>query len=258
LFVKERQNSITKLLEEKKSVTTTELIQKLNVSDETIRRDLLALEKQGVLQRVHGGAMLTGNMKTYADLPHRIEENKKGKTELTEYAASLIDADDIIAIDVGSTAVYFAEALRDRLSALTVITNSLDVFNILQVKPNFNITLCGGSFSKEEMAFYGLITIETLKMLHVKKSFICPSAVSLAGGISDFNHALIETQQQLINCGDEVYILADSNKFETHAMYKICDISPQHHLITDSDINQNLIDLYKDNHINVLAGKKGK
>ena len=90
MFAKERYAKIINLLGEKGTISTTELVQLFDVSIETVRRDLLELEKKGALQRVHGGAISVSEMKSYADLSYRMEEHKSGKQQLCETAALLV------------------------------------------------------------------------------------------------------------------------------------------------------------------------
>jgi len=134
LIAKERQNMILSRLQVNGTVSVTELAELQQVSIETVRRDLLLLEQQGLLQRVYGGAVKSVEMKAYPDLPHRKEDNREAKLELAETAASLVQEHDVLYIDAGSTAVFFAQALQRRFSQLTVITYSMDVFEILRQK----------------------------------------------------------------------------------------------------------------------------
>ena len=255
MLVKERHTLIMRMLNERGSVSTSELIDTLGVSFETIRRDLLELEKQGALQRVHGGAVLEkSEMKPYTfDLSVRREENKNGKKELCEYAATFVNNDDIIGVDVGSTAAYFAEALIRRLSRLTVVTNSLEVFNILRQKEGVQVILCGGYYMKSENTFYGQITIDTLKNLRVQKGFIFPSAISLRNGVGDFDYDQYPIQMQIMACSNKVYFLADSSKFEKNALLKLCDMKAKYTFITDSELNAAYKQLYEDNNLKVIS-----
>ncbi len=256
MLAKERQYEIIKILNTKGAVTTTELIKIFDVSIETIRRDLLELEKAGTLQRVHGGAILISEMKAFAELPQRIEQNKTGKIELCETAALLVNENDIICIDSGSTAIYFAEALKRRISGLTVVTHSLDVFNILTEKDCFHVILCAGYFLKKEKAFYGHLVLETLKKLHVQKAFLFPSAISLQNGIGDFSDELQQVQRQMMLCSDRTYFLADNEKFEKHALLKLCDMNVNHVYVTDSKLNTNYKQLYQEAGLNIITSRQ--
>ena len=142
MFANERHQKILSLLKRNGAVTTAELIEVFGVSIETVRRDLLQLERSGQLQRVHGGAIVPGNMRPYPDLPQRLEANQSSKEALCATATLLVEEDDIICIDSGSTAYFFAKALVGKFSRLTVVTHSMDVFEILSQKEGFRIILC--------------------------------------------------------------------------------------------------------------------
>lgn len=255
MFANERHQKILSMLKRNGAVTTAELIDVFAVSIETVRRDLLQLERSGQLQRVHGGAIVPGNMRPYPDLPHRLEANQHSKEELSATAALLVDEDDIICIDSGSTAYFFAKVLAERFSHLTVITHSMDVFEVLSQKEGFRIILCGGCYNSQEKAFHGSITLDALQQLHVRKAFLCPSAISLKTGIWDYDRELSQIQKQVLTICDKAYFLADSVKFEANALLKLCDTSPSHIYITDSGLPQQYRQLYRDHDRTVITCK---
>ena len=238
------------------AVTVSELTERFDVSIETVRRDLLQLENQGLLQRVHGGAVVHDEKMSISDLPQRIEENKDGKIQLCKTAASFVHESDTIYIDNGATAVYFAQVLMNSFSKLTVVTNSQDVFNILGSKDGFTIILTGGHFMKEERAFYGYLTQETLKKLYVDKAFVIPSAISLQGGVCDFSHELAPIQHQVMaQCG-KLYFLADSQKFERHGLLKLAELDANCYIITDPGLSSNLRQLYAEKGVHIIIGEE--
>lgn len=256
MFAKERQYKITQLLHANGAVTVSDLVERFEVSIETVRRDLLQLEQQGALQRVHGGAVLLNEMMSISKLPQRIEENKDGKIQLCRTAASMVKDGDILYIDNGATAVYLAQELKVRFSKLTVVTNSQDVFNILSDKDGFSIILTGGHFMKEERAFYGYLTQETIKKLYVDKAFVVPSAISLQGGVCDFSQELAPIQHQIMaQCG-KLYFLADSQKFERHGLLKLSDLDQNCYIITDSGISDELCKLYAEKGVHIITEKE--
>lgn len=253
MFANERHSRILNLLTLNGSVTTAELVSSLQVSIETVRRDLLYLERNGQLQRVHGGAVVPGSMQPYLDLPHRLEANSSAKEELCRTAALLVENDDIIFIDCGSTAVFFSKAIADRDLRLTVVTHNINVFDILCHKDGVKVILCGGFYDPSEKAFHGQLTLDTLSKIHAHKAFLCPSGICLKNGVWDYNHSLIQIQSKVVAAADKVFFLADSNKFEKSAMLKLCDISPSHTFITDSAFPQHYKQLYSDHGITVIT-----
>ncbi len=256
MLANERRKIISEMLQKDGAVTTAALMRRFSVSIETIRRDLLCMEEERLLERVHGGAVLPGEMKAVLSLERRNEAFAAGKEALARTAASLVREGDTVGIDAGSTAVFFAEALKERFSRLTVVTHSIDVFNLLAHHRNFDVILCGGHFIKEENAFYGNLTLEMLDRLHVQKLFLFPTAVSLRYGICDFQEALMAVQKKLLSCGDKIYILADSSKFETRALLKLDDMRPEYVYVTDGGLSKELAGIYKENGMQIITGGK--
>ena len=249
MFAKERQGKIYFMLKEKNAVTTSALVEYFGVSIETVRRDLLEMEQNGLLTRVHGGAVLNSGMKSYMNLPDRNKENVEQKHDLALNALKFISEGDIIGIDTGSTAISFAKALKEKFTRLTVITHSLDVFNI--ICDTFSVILCGGYYMPEENSLYGSPALDMLKNLHMQKTFIFPSAVSLEFGICDYQKDLYQIQKQMIYASDEIYILADSSKFEKKALLKLSDMKKEYIYVTDSNISEELKLLYQKHNINL-------
>ncbi len=251
MFAKERQEKICQMLCENGAVTTAHLVQVFDVSVETIRRDLLSIEQQGRLTRVHGGAVASGGMKPYYALPRRNQEFSKEKRELAQVAMAFIREGDYIGLDTGSTANVFAEVLKEQFENLTIVTHSMDLFEILT--DQFPVILSGGRYLKEEKAFYGALALESFDHLRVQKAFIFPSAVSLRFGICDYQQDLFPMQKKLIEIADQVFVLADSSKFESRALLKIDDMRPEHYYVTDSLLTDELKNLYVENGMQIFT-----
>lgn len=256
MLANERQTMICNLIKQNGAVTTAHLTEHLSVSLETVRRDLLVLEKNGLLTRVHGGAVAKNDMKPFLKLNERNNENSSEKDELSQKAMEFINENDIIAVDSGSTAIAFAEALKNNFSKLTIVTHSYDVFELLHNCNDFSVILCGGNFMREENSFYGELTLNMLDSLHVCKSFIFISAISIKYGIFDYQNELYQIQKKLIDIADDVFILPDSSKFEKTGLLKISDIEKEYTYITDSKLKDDVLNLYRENDINIhIAGK---
>jgi len=253
LFAKERHTKILEMLKETGSVTTAQLVDAFSVSIETIRRDLLILEESGMLQRVHGGAVAMGDMIAFRELPQRMQENVAQKQELCRTAMDFIKNGDTIGVDSGSTAVLFAEALKERFSDLTVITYSLDVFLILNQYKNFRVILCGGDYYPTENCFVGVLALNMLSSLHVQKVFLFPTAVSLQHGIFDHESEVLIMQQTLRRIASQVFVLADSSKFEHTDLLKQEDMLPSYIYVTDSALSATLKAMYLENHIQIFT-----
>lgn len=251
MLAQKRRDAIAAMLKENGAVIASDLVERLGVSLETVRRDLLLMEQQGRLSRVHGGAVEKRDMRPLLGRSERDREQSRNKRELSAKAASFVSEGDIIGIDSGSTAKVFAEVLSERFNRLTVVTHSMDVIQKLSEKQGFDLLLCGGRYYAEENAFYGALTLSALQELHVQKAFVFPSAVSLEGGIGDFQDDFAQIQKAMIRIADEVYVLADSSKFEAKALLKLSEMKKDYRYVTDHALSEELLRLYRENDIDI-------
>lgn len=254
MFATERQGRIAELVNEKGAVKIGELTQQFCVSVETIRRDLLELERQNCLRRVHGGALRIPRSGEYLVRSVRTQQNHERKAELVRHAAGLIREKDTIMVDCGSTAVEFAEMLAENFEKLTVITNALDVFEALRRKERYELYLCSGFFLSRENAFYGPWTLESLDRFHAASAFIFPSALSIQYGIMDYDRELYAVQRRMMERSDRTFFCADSDKFEKSGLLKLADAGEGCTIVTDSGLSEDIFRLYRENQINIMRG----
>ena len=254
MFAVERRAKIHQMVEQDGSVECSELTRLFGVTGETLRKDLINLENDGLLRRTHGGAISIKKSAPMKKLESRMDDSRSQKQSLSRIACNYINEGDIIVVDTGSTAYEFSKAMAGRFENLTVITASNDVFANLSGIPGMNMIMLGGFFNRDENAFYGDLTLDALKNLHAGKAFVFPSAVSVENGLSDYNQEMTLVQKAIIKSADKVYILADSNKFEKNAMLKISEITPEMTVITDPGLKDDIFELYKKHKINIDRG----
>lgn len=254
MLTSERQKEIMQILKKQRAVTTADMVAKFGVSVETVRRDFIAMERTGSLCRVHGGAVAVGEMKEYHSFEKRIAENDKLKEELSVLAMQFISDGDIIAVDTGSTAVFFANALSEHFSHLTVVTHSVDVLSILSKTDGIEVILCGGQYMKHENSCYGDMVCDALDNLRVNKAFVFPLSLSLSFGFGDNTPELARVQKKLLASASEVFILADSSKFEKTSLYKTGVLRNEYTYITDSALPAEIISIYRENGFNIVSG----
>ena len=238
------------------SVTVARLVELLSVSTETVRRDLEDLENNNLLTRVHGGAVSVKKRYQFDDMNVRTTSNMELKKQIARKALEYVNDGDTIAIDSGSTASVFAMALKARaFDSLSIITYSSEVFSILSGCENYRITLLGGDYLPKERIFYGFLTHEAMKKLYFSKAFVVPSALSLEDGAHDFIRETYENQCMLVEHSSETFILADSSKFETKGDMKICDLLPEYTVITDDQLPESILDMYRGHKLNVVMAQ---
>lgn len=251
MFASQRQEQIQVMLKENGAVTVAGLMETFGISMETARRDLAAMEKAGLLARVHGGALPLDSAQLYRPLKERMQLQQPQKLAIARAAAELVAEDDFIAICAGSTALAFARELRKRFRRLTVVTYSLDVLNALRDLPEYTVILAGGTYLPEEGAFVGPATADLISRIYVQKAFIFPSMLSLEKGIS--THTAPSPQiATLIHQCDQVYVLADNTKFEKNSLYQITPMRQNFIYITDANMPAPLRQLYEDNHLKFI------
>lgn len=249
-----RRKEICGLLKEHSAVTTVMLAEKFDISIETIRKDLLLLEKANELDRVHGGAVAKSTVKRYKTYSQRVESMIEEKKEISKIASKLIKNGDIIALDTGSTAKVFIDVLMEKFDCLTIVTHSADVFDAARSYKDFEIILCGGFYLKSENSFYGDFALEMLDNIRVSKAFIFPSGISLNGGICDsIVSPLAQMQKKLITCADEIIVVADSSKYEKTSLMKISDTNKKYTYICDSKLPEEIKQIYRANEINIIT-----
>lgn len=256
MFADNRQEMIRQQLETSGAVLTAKLVEQFGVSVETIRRDLMAMEQQGLLKRVHGGAVKDPGMQRYYYLEKRTKDFSEEKRQVARNAMAFVKEGDVLFLDEGSTALAFAEMLKEKFSGLTVVTHDLGVFQILCQKPGFQMILCAGHYVQEENSFYGSLVLEAMDNLHVQKTFIFPSSVSMDFGVGDFHPKLHPVQKKMLEIADEIYVLADSSKFEKKALLKIADMKREYTYVTDDKLPEGLRTLYRENEYNVFTGEE--
>lgn len=244
MLAQERYEYIIEILNKDCAVKVSKLIKELNVSIETIRRDLEYLEKKGVLERVYGGAVLKKVSVDKLSFEKREEEFRSEKLEIASIAIKYIKEGQSIALNDSTTNVEIARQLKNKFKNLTVITNSLIVATELAECEGISVILAGGLLDNKEYAFYGEFAKSILDNFIVDKAFVSVGGISLTRGITDYHISTVEIQKKLIEISKETVILADSSKIDNVSLTKISNIDEISFIITDSNIGQNIINKY--------------
>ncbi|MGL4651360.1 MAG: DeoR/GlpR family DNA-binding transcription regulator [Caldilineaceae bacterium] len=230
----QRRTVILRALEQRGSVTVVDMAERLSVSMMTIRRDLVELEKEGVLRRVHGGAVSARGRAYEPVYPHRAGVMIDEKERIGRAAAELVADGDSIALDVGTTTLELARCLTNRQN-MTVVTPSLHVANVFLSQPNVRLVVSGGIARPVEGSLIGELARYAFKRLFVDRVFLGVASVDAQHGISEFNWDDALIKQAMISSAKEVVVLADSSKFSKVAFAHVADFNQFHHLITDRE-----------------------
>ena len=212
----ERRNQILEKLQAEKRVVVSDLSQLYNVSEETIRRDLDKLEKEGLAIKSYGGAVINEDISI--DLPFNVRKNQNvsGKQKMAEIVASLVKDGDHIFLDASTTAVFVAKALKEK-QRLTVITNSMEILLELADVSGWNIISTGGVMKEGYLAFLGSKTDESIRSYYVDKVIFSCKALDKDWGIMESQEAFGSTKRAMMSSGREKILVVDSSKFDQTA-----------------------------------------
>lgn len=253
MFAQERHRAIVQKLESEKSVKASELMELFGVSFETIRRDLEFLEAEGLLKRVHGGAM-SKRMDYSREIPLTVRETafRKEKAELAEIACRYVSEGQSIALDVSTTNTEFAHLLKSKFEKLTVITNSLPIANCLVSMPHYTIVLIGGVMHNAEQSIIGDLAEQFAARFHPDVFFMSMSGVTLAEGITDYGLGEIQVKKTMLKSAKRTIALADSSKFDCVSLTKICGCRDVERFVTDSGIDREIVERYKRSGVEIV------
>ena len=227
-----RHEEILKILTRLRTISVQELTTRLNVSEVTIRKDLNTLEEMGFILRSHGSARLAENSSTLRTLNIRKTINNDDKIKIALKAKSLLREEDTIYIDSGSTCRYLAEEIKNM--SIRVITNSIDVMNILAEEPGISLVSLGGNYRKGAGSFLGPIAIESLKNFQIESCFLGTTGMVSRGTFSAQNIMESQLKQQVLSVSERRIILGDSSKLGRTAFSVFARSSDIDILITDS------------------------
>ncbi len=250
----ERRNLILEKLQDEKRVVVSELSQQFGVSEETIRRDLEKLEKEGLATKSYGGAVL--NESTSIDMPFNVRKkaNTAGKQKVAELVAQLIHDGDHIILDASSTSVFIAKAIKDK-SNLTVITNSIEILIELSDVSDWNIICSGGSLREGYLALVGPKTTDGFGSFNADKAFFSCKGLDMDKGITDGNEMFSQVKQVMMRSARESILAVDSSKFDRIAFSKLCDLRDMSAIVTDKKPDEKWLAYFEKNRINCIYPK---
>lgn len=230
-----RRQRIVELIQEKKSATVTEMAERFHITPETIRRDLKVLEKEGQLLRTHGGAFIQSGVENLVDTKLRMDIYIPQKTKIAKIARQFVQNGDTIFLDNSTTDFYIARELREM--RITVVTNSLPIIQELAGCDSIHLVCIGGSYSRRENAFNGMLTTDVLGQLYFDKCFISCRSVSIENGLTESSEEWCAIRKVAIQRSRYTYLAADFSKFDQNSFAKVGDLSSIDAIITDSPLD---------------------
>ena len=230
----ERRRFVLELLKKEGKVEVNKLAQQLNVSPMTIRRDLDALSEQGLAFRTRGGA-ISPNINYELPLEEKMVSRVEVKSRIGERAAALIEENESILLDAGTTCLALARRVQSM--HLTVITSDVRIAFELYRSPTIKLIVLGGIVQANVGAITGSYTEEMIESLTVDKAFIGTSAVDNGLFLSTPTLEKASLKRKFIKNANSAILLADSSKFGRSSLFKICHLEQLDLVITDDRLD---------------------
>lgn len=230
----ERRNKILAMLQRDSRVVVSDLSVSFNVTEETIRRDLEKLEKEGFAKKTYGGAIINESLNV--DLPYTVRKkaNVSNKQYIAEIISSMIEDGDHIMMDASSTAVYVAKHLKTKKN-ITIITNSIEILLELSEVTGWKVLSTGGTLREGSLSLVGYQAEKMLTNYHVDKAIISCKGIDLDKGITDSNEMDAQIKKLMFESANTRILAADNSKFNKISFTKIGDLEDIDIMITDSE-----------------------
>jgi DeoR family transcriptional regulator of aga operon len=240
----ERRQKMVAFIEQNDGATVGELSRRYSVSEATVRRDLIQLSKDGLVERGHGGAA-PRRLRRSQGLPELPVLERAGlrvseKRAIGRAAARYVEDGDVILINGGTTTaemVPFLGTVRD----VTAITNGLNIASLLAPLTSIKTVITGGVLRNSELSMLGALTEDALHNLRADKLFMSSPAIHVDYGFSADDMLEVESDRNMMASAKEIIILADHTKFGNTAMMRVAPIERVRRIITDSGTSREVV-----------------
>lgn len=253
MFADQRRSEILTCLKEKRTVSVNELTNSLKASAATIRSDLNQMEKQKLLIRTHGGAMIKENDRDTRDKKYeeRAKKYRSEKQRIGFRAFQYIQDGQCILLDASTTCFELAKYLRDSTLRLTVVTSGIATAAMLKENPHLTVIIIGGIIRNSSNSIEGLLGHELLRKINIDIFFTSPYAFSVKDGLSDFSLYEVELKREMVAAANKVVALLDHSKINKSSIATFAHSNEIDAFITDKNISGNINDYFKSEAIKV-------
>lgn len=234
--IETRRDKILELLHQNGKVKVSDLSELFSISEVTIRNDLTDLESEGLLDRVHGGAISSNRLYRNLSYNERTSKNTEQKKKIAKEVASHIKDGETIMINSGTTTHFIAKELIN-LRNINIVTNSITIAMELANRPNINLILLGGNVNADYSFTFGDDAIAQLERYKADKLILSVDGVSSENGISTYHYLESRLNQIMIERANNTYVVADSSKIGKESFSFIASINKVSYLITDETEN---------------------
>ncbi len=229
------------------------LASEFNVSEMTIRRDIMRLEEKGVVRRVVGGAIARVGKATEPPFETRVAEAAVGKAHIAEAAAALLQPHETVILDSGSTVLAVAKAIKGKGLALTVVTPSILVAIELVNEPDTVVLLTGGRLRSGELSLIGTETEETFTRYNCDVYVMGVAGVDAVHGVSEYHREESSVKRAAAKTADRVIVVADESKLGRVQLMNIAPLRAIKALVTDGSPEHPALQAARDAGVDVIC-----
>lgn len=234
-MVEERRNRLLEFVRQRRFASLPELVEAMQVSESTIRRDLEQLEEQDSVKRIHGGVLYAGSTPKLPHFESRGPARWDQKRAIARCTAQMIENGDTVLLDGGSTTFEVARLLVGR--PLHVVTTSLPVANLFASDPGSDLVVIGGNICPRSGVAQGPIAEDMISRLRVGKTVLSVAGISEEGFFNN-NLLLVETERAMMKAADLVIVVADSSKFGRQSLAHLCELGAPDRLVVDDEVTE--------------------
>ena len=241
MLQQERHDQILAKLNLEGRVVVKELSHEFKVTEDCIRKDLSALEKQGLLKRVHGGAnQIRRNLHTI-NVKERIEVNSPEKKLIAQKAVALIEPGTVVFLGISTICLEIAKLIYQRNINVTVVTNMIGIMELFTGECATRLIFIGGDFNQAKDGFLGSLTIEQIKRFKFDLAFIGVVGIDAhEGKVTTYDVDDGLTKQEVINSSKKIYMVAQSAKFELDGNYVFAHLDDFSGYIGEGQLSANI------------------
>ncbi len=250
----ERRREILARLAVDGKVIVAELAKDFGVTEETIRRDLEKLDKEGLVSKTYGGAV--SKHSSALDLPYNVREsvNVEQKQAIADVIFDLINDGDRILVDSSSTALYIIKRIKEKKN-LTIITNSVKILLELAEKHDWTVLSTGGVLKKNALSLMGSSAEKMINSYHVDTAICSCKGIDMTLGVTDSNEGDSLIKQAMLSSAEKRILALDGDKFDKKSFVKVCKATGIDIIVTDSEPQERWIRFCEENNIDLIYNK---
>ena len=253
MFLEERQEAILNLLSRDGKVRVKDLSEMFKVTEDCIRKDLGALEKQGKLKRTYGGAVVRRENLHMLEVSKHRNTDVEAKRRIAQAAVKLIHEKDMVFLDISTSNLAIAEQLVKTHREMTVVTNMIDILVVLARNPKIRLVFAGGKINKSRDGFWGGMTLDFISRLKPDIAFVGAVGVDVKeNSVSTYDIEDGINKAAIVRVSKRAYVVAEARKLSSDGNYNYTSLDTLSGLITDSKPAEDICEAAEDYGVEII------